>query len=70
MNSKNSLHMIVASKLSFSKIITEDNTVSFLKMFEGRLTTQYCEAGENTKIQRVVSDYMHSNIAYVLTEEN
>jgi|LauGreDrversion4_2_1035121.scaffolds.fasta_scaffold640925_2 hypothetical protein len=39
-------------------------------MFEGRLTTQYCEAGENTKIQRVASDYMHSNIAYALTEAN
>ena len=46
----------------------ENTTISFVKMFEGKLTSQYCEASGTALIHRAVADYMHSYLLYALTK--
>ena len=51
-------------------MVIENNTISLLKMFEGRLSSQYCEVAKVQEISRIAADYMHSNIVYALTTTN
>lgn len=39
-------------------------------MFEGRISGSYCEIGDYSEIARVVADYTHSNIVYIMTKNN
>ena len=39
-------------------------------MYEGKVSGSYCEIGEYSEIYRVVADFSHSNIVYVLTKNN
>jgi hypothetical protein len=41
-----------------------------LRMFEGKISSQSCEAAEGQKIYRIIGDYSHSNIIYALTDLN
>jgi len=41
-----------------------------LRMFEGKISSQSCEAPEAQKIYRIIGDYSHSNIIYAVTDSN
>lgn len=58
LNSKNSLSIMVA----------RNRTIHLVKIFEGRITTSYCDVGDFSKIGRVAADFTHSFIIYAMSE--
>jgi hypothetical protein len=72
LTSKNTINILVASKTNTNlyNYFLENHTVNTLKFFEGKISGSYCDIGEIISVRRVIGDFTHSNIIYILDDQN